>query len=61
MLFWGTIVETELTFLEEQVKVFAWDAVVFAQHALGLVPEVFNAVDVMAAFGARGLFCTYRA
>ena len=31
------------------------DTVVFAQHALGLVPEVLDAVDVMAAGADEGL------
>lgn len=34
---------------------FASDAVVFAQHALGLVPEILDAVDVVAAFGDKVL------
>ena len=41
-----TIVEAPLAFLEEEVEVVAWDAVIAVQVALGLVPEVLDAVDV---------------
>lgn len=34
---------------------FARDAIVSAEHALGLVPKVLDAVDVMAALGDEGL------
>ncbi len=42
----GSVVEAPLAFLEEQVEVVARDSVVSAQVALGLAPEVLDAVDV---------------
>ena len=43
----GSIVEAELAFLEKQREVLAWNIVLLTQYALGLVPEVLNAVDVV--------------
>jgi len=37
------------------VEVLSWDAVVSAQMSLGLVPEVLDAVDVVAAGCGEGL------
>jgi len=48
-LFWRAIIESELTFLEEEKEVLSWNAVIFAQLALGLLPEVLNSVDVISA------------
>lgn len=54
MLFGGSVVEAELTLFEEEMEVLARDAVVFSEHALGLIPEVFDAVDVMATPAHEG-------
>jgi len=43
----SSIVETELALLDEEVEVLSGDAVVLAQHTLGLVPEGFYAVGVV--------------
>ena len=47
----SSVVEAELAFLEEQRKALPWNPVVLAQYALGLVPEVLDAVDVITATG----------
>ena len=54
-MFWSSVIEAELTFLEKEEEMFARNAVVFAQDTLGLVPEVFDAVNVMAALVDEGL------
>src|ERR1700719_3830790 len=40
----GTVVETPFAFLEVEGELGPWDAIVAAQMALGLVPEVLDAV-----------------
>lgn len=47
------IVEAPFAFFEEQVKVMGRDAVVLAQMLLGLIPEVFDAVDVPPRAGGE--------
>jgi hypothetical protein len=47
LLFGRPVVETELTFLEEQEEILTWNSVVLAQHPLGLIPEVLDPVDVV--------------
>ena len=47
----GSVVEAPFALLEVEVEVLPGDAVVAAQMALGLVPEVLDAVDVVAAVG----------
>ena len=42
-------IEAPLTFFQEAVKAVFGDAVEAAQMALGLVPEILDAVDVMPA------------
>jgi hypothetical protein len=42
------VVEPPFALFEEQVGVPAWDAVVAAKMALGLVPEILDAIDVAA-------------
>ena len=38
-------------FLQLEPEMRLWDTVEFAHMPLGLVPEIFNAVDVMSTFG----------
>lgn len=45
----GSVVEAELALLEEQREAVPRDAIVFAQHPFGLVPEVLDAVDMASA------------
>ena len=45
------MVEAPLAFLEEEMEVVLGNAVVLAQVALGLVPEVLDAVDVVGIGG----------
>jgi len=47
------VVETPLTLLQIEVKMGGGDAVETTHMTLGLVPEVFNAVDVIAAVGEQ--------
>jgi len=51
LLFWCSIVEPELTFFEERREGLFMNASVLSQHAFGLVPKIFNAVDVVFALG----------
>ena len=51
LLFWTSVIEPELTLFQEQVKVFSWNAIVFTQHPLGLIPKILNAIDVISALG----------
>ena len=44
-------VEAPFALLEKPVKVVGFDAVESAQMALGLIPEVLNAVNVVAPVG----------
>ena len=44
-------VEPELAFFQEQREVILWNPIVFAQHPLGLIPKVLDAIDVIAALG----------
>ena len=46
-------VETPVALFQEPVKAVRGDAVEAAQMLLGLVPIVFNPVDVMAAFADK--------
>ena len=46
-----SVVEAPFAFLEEEVEVLAGDAIVAAEMAFGLAPEVFDAVDVVALIG----------
>jgi len=56
LLFWISIVESELTFFEEQREGCFMNTIVLSQHALGLAPKVFDAVDVIFIFGkVRGM------
>ena len=41
------MIEAPLALLEKQMEVMARDAVILSQMPLGLVPEVFDAVDVV--------------
>lgn len=41
------MVEAELGFLEEQREMGTWNTVVAPERALGLVPEVLYAIDVV--------------
>jgi len=43
------VVESKLTFFEEQQKVLTRGTVVFSENTFGLAPEVFDTVDVVAA------------
>lgn len=43
------MVEAPLALGEEEVEALPWDAVVAAQVALGLAPEVLDAVDMVLA------------
>src|SRR5580704_1958908 len=47
----GAVVETPFAFLEVEGELGPWDAIVAAQMALGLVPEVLDAVDVVSPVG----------
>lgn len=47
----GTIVKSENTFLQEEVKLSRRDAVVAAEHPFGLIPKILNAVDMIMALG----------
>jgi hypothetical protein len=40
-------IEAPFTLLQKPVKVFLFDAVKAAQVTLGLVPKIFNAVDMI--------------
>ena len=41
------MIESKLTFLDEQVEVLLWDSIVLSEYAFGLIPEVLNTVDVV--------------
>ena len=41
------MIESKLTLFDKQVEVLFGDAVVFLQDALCLIPEVFDAIDVV--------------
>ena len=43
-------IEAPFTFLQEPVEIVGFDAIKFAQLALGLIPEILNAVDMIFAF-----------
>ena len=45
------MVEAKDTFLQKEMEVLTGNAVVFSEDAFGLVPEVFNAVDVVGFVG----------
>jgi hypothetical protein len=49
--FCGAVVEAPFAFLEVEGEVRPWDAIVTAQVALGLAPEVLDAVDVVSPVG----------
>ena len=52
-------VEAPLTFFQEPIKAVFWDAVEASQMALGLVPKVLNAVDVMSSFANKNFTMVY--
>lgn len=45
-----TTIEPPFAFLEEQIKVVLGDAIEPAQMAFGLVPEVFNSINMVLSF-----------
>ena len=47
------MIESKLALLDEQEEVLLWDTVVFSEHTLGLVPEIFDAVDVVLSVGKQ--------
>jgi len=56
LLFGRAIVESEFTFFKEKRKGYFINVIVLSQNSFGLTPEVFDAVDVMFAFGKiRGM------
>ena len=48
---WRAMIEPKLAFLQEQEEMFAGNTFIVSQHALGLVPKVLNAVDVVFLIG----------
>jgi len=54
LLAWGSIVELELTFFEEQRERCLMNAIVLSQYSLGLTPKIFDAVDVVFSLGKVG-------
>jgi len=56
LLTWCSIVESELTFFQEQRERFFMNAIVFSQHTLGLTPKILNPINMVFAFGkVRGM------
>ena len=53
MLAWCSVVEAKFGLFEEERKVGFRNAVVSTEHALGLVPEVLNSVDVIVAIASE--------
>src|SRR6202012_3626518 len=49
----GAVIETPFAFLEVEGELGSWDAIIAAQMALGLVPEVLDAVDVVSPVGEK--------
>ncbi len=47
MLLWRAVIESKLALFDKQVEVLFGDAIVFSQGSLCLIPEVFDAVDVV--------------
>jgi len=42
-----SVIKTELTFFQEQMKILLIDSVVLSQDSLSLVPKVFNSINVI--------------
>jgi hypothetical protein len=51
LIFWVGVVEPPFALLQREVEAGSRDAVETAYVALGLVPEVLDAVDVILAIG----------
>jgi hypothetical protein len=51
----GSVVEAEFGLFEKEVEVGFRDAVVAAEGALGLGPEVLDPIDVIVAFARVGV------
>lgn len=49
----GPVIEAPFALLDEQVEVLAGDAIIVSEMALGLVPEVLDAVDVIPLIGEQ--------
>jgi hypothetical protein len=55
LLAWGSVVEAEFGLFEKEVEMGFRDAVVAAEGALGLAPEVLDPIDVIVAFPRVGV------
>ena len=49
----GSVVEAPFAFLEVEGELRFWDAIVAAQVAFGLAPEVLDAVDMVSPLGEK--------
>jgi len=49
LLFRGAIVESKFTFLRNSKKCFGGDCIMLYKDPFGLVPEVFNIIDVVVS------------
>ena len=46
LLVMGSIIKSKFGFFQEPVELLGWNTVIFTQHAFGLVPKIFNPVDM---------------
>ena len=47
------MIESKLTLFDKQVEVLFGNAVVFSEHSLCLIPEVFDAVDMVVLYRSK--------
>ena len=47
---WCAVVKAKLTFFDKKMKMFLVNAVVLSKHSFGLIPKVFDIVDVIRVF-----------
>ena len=47
----GSIIKSKLGLFQEPIELLGRNAVVLAQDALSLIPEIFNPVDMVAPVG----------